>query len=90
MVQCGQVPGGAGDGALSEAELSEYCRRKGIQPEQIRQWRAACEQAEYAPAPGTDTVWREPVLIAAFMPDAEWAVSRHRPNLSRSVKALRF
>ncbi|WP_432258225.1 IS3 family transposase [Cupriavidus sp. TMH.W2] len=30
---------------LSEAELSEYCRRKGIQPEQIRQWRAACEQA---------------------------------------------
>ena len=30
---------------LSEAELSEYCRRKGIQPEQIRQWRAACELA---------------------------------------------
>ncbi len=30
---------------LSEAELSEYCRRKGIQPEQIRQWRAACEVA---------------------------------------------
>ncbi|MGX6566598.1 transposase [Cupriavidus necator] len=30
---------------LSEAELSEYCRRKGMQPEQIRQWRAACEQA---------------------------------------------
>lgn len=30
---------------LSEAELSEYCRTKGIQPEQIRHWRAACEQA---------------------------------------------
>jgi transposase-like protein len=31
--------------ALSEAELSEYCRRKAILPEQLRQWRAACEGA---------------------------------------------
>jgi transposase-like protein len=36
---------------LSEEELSEYCRRKGVQPEQIRQWRAACEQAN-AKTPG--------------------------------------
>lgn len=36
---------------LSEAELSEYCRRKGVQPEQIRQWRTACEQAN-AKTPG--------------------------------------
>ena len=31
--------------ALSEAELAEYCRRKGLYVEQIREWRAACEQA---------------------------------------------
>lgn len=30
---------------LSEAELSEYCRAKGIYPEQVQAWRAACEQA---------------------------------------------
>jgi transposase-like protein len=30
---------------LNEVELSEYCRKKGLYPEQIRQWRAACEQA---------------------------------------------
>jgi Transposase len=30
---------------LSEVELSEYCRRKGIYPEQIAQWRQACERA---------------------------------------------
>lgn len=30
---------------LSEAELGEYCRRKGLYPEQIRQWREVCEQA---------------------------------------------
>jgi transposase-like protein len=36
---------------LSEAELSAYCRTKGIQPEQVRQWRLACEQANGACAP---------------------------------------
>jgi len=31
--------------ALNEAELSVYCRERGLYPEQIRQWRKACEQA---------------------------------------------
>lgn len=31
--------------ALNEEELSEYCRKKGIYPEQIAQWRDACENA---------------------------------------------
>lgn len=31
--------------ALSEAEISEYCRRRGLYPEQLRRWRAACEAA---------------------------------------------
>ena len=31
--------------ALNEAELSAYCRERGLYPEQMRQWRAACEQA---------------------------------------------
>lgn len=31
--------------ALSETELSAYCRRKGVYPEQIAQWRQACELA---------------------------------------------
>ena len=30
---------------LSEAELSEYCRHRGLFPEQIHQWRQACEHA---------------------------------------------
>ena len=30
---------------LSEAELGEYCRRKGLYMEQIEQWREACRQA---------------------------------------------
>jgi len=31
--------------ALSEVELAEYCRRRGLYPEQIRSWRTSCEQA---------------------------------------------
>jgi transposase-like protein len=31
--------------SLNEAELSVYCRERGLYPEQIRQWREACEQA---------------------------------------------
>ena len=30
---------------LNEAELSEYCRGKGLLVEQVRAWRAVCEQA---------------------------------------------
>src|SRR5260370_33331714 len=30
---------------LNAAELAEYCRRKGLYPEQISTWRAACRSA---------------------------------------------
>src|SRR6202158_1921928 len=30
---------------LNAAELAEYCRRKGLYPEQIAVWRAACQAA---------------------------------------------
>jgi transposase-like protein len=30
---------------LGEMELSQYCRTKGVYPEQIRQWRQACQNA---------------------------------------------
>jgi len=31
--------------ALNEAELSAWCRERGLYPEQVRSWRRACEQA---------------------------------------------
>jgi transposase-like protein len=31
--------------SLNETELAEYCRKKGIYPEQVHQWRRACESA---------------------------------------------
>jgi len=31
--------------AMSEAEIAEYCRQRGLYPEQLAPWRRACEQA---------------------------------------------
>ena len=31
--------------SLNEHETAEYCRRKGIYPQQLEQWRQACEAA---------------------------------------------
>ena len=31
--------------ALNEADLAEYCRKRGLYPAQIATWRSACEQA---------------------------------------------
>lgn len=31
--------------SLNEQEIAEYCRRKGIYPHQLDQWRKACEDA---------------------------------------------
>lgn len=31
--------------SLSQAQLSEYCRGKGLLVEQVQRWRANCEQA---------------------------------------------
>jgi transposase-like protein len=36
---------------LNEAELAEYCRRKGLYVEQIKAWRTVCEQANGLPRP---------------------------------------
>ena len=31
--------------SLSEATRGEYCRKRGVYPEQLQSWRQACEQA---------------------------------------------
>ena len=42
--------------AYSEIKLSQYCREKGLYPEQIHQWKQACINANNdAPVPGSKT-----------------------------------
>ncbi len=40
--------------SLNEVELSEYCRRKGLYPEQIGAWRDTCMRANTAASPKVD------------------------------------
>lgn len=40
--------------SLNELALGEYCRRKGLYPQQIGAWRANCEQAQARLAPKAD------------------------------------
>jgi len=40
--------------SLNEVELGEYCRRKGLYPEQISAWRNSCVQANASQAPKVD------------------------------------
>jgi transposase-like protein len=39
---------------LNEVEIGEYCRRKGLFPQQIHAWRKICEQAHAPVAPKAD------------------------------------
>jgi transposase-like protein len=41
--------------SLSAEELSEYCRAKGLFPEQIASWKQACVQGLGAPKPESDS-----------------------------------
>ena len=40
--------------SLNEVELGEYCRHKGLYPEQISAWRSSCMQANALEAPKVD------------------------------------
>lgn len=41
--------------SFNAQELSEYCRTKGLYPEQIERWKQACVQGLGAPKPENDT-----------------------------------
>ena len=60
---------------LSEAELSAYCRMKGLYPEQVAQWRLICEQAN---APVT--------AKSAAVPEADAKQVQRIRELERTLK----
>jgi transposase-like protein len=67
--------------SFNEAELAEYCRKKGLYPEQVNAWREACKAANAKPC------GRDPAL------QAELKTSRKRNRelereLTRKEKAL--
>jgi transposase-like protein len=66
---------------LSEEELAEYCRAKSILPEQVRQWRQACELANEPEAVLSGTA-------AVVHPDAKQQIRQLERELRRKNDAL--
>ena len=67
--------------ALNETELSAYCRERGLYPEQIHQWREACEQAN-------DWDRRQNKRLKSARRDDEKQLRTLRRELDQKEKAL--
>lgn len=66
---------------LNEAELGEYCRRRGIYAEQLRVWREACERANDWERAAASRITRE-------TKDDRKRIRQLERDLARKEKAL--
>jgi transposase-like protein len=66
---------------LSEVELSEYCRRKGLYPEQIKAWKQACMSAN-------DTDAKKTKKATAHSKTDKKQIKQLERELKRKEKAL--
>lgn len=67
--------------AMNEVELGEYCRQRGLYPEQVRAWRVACEQAN-------DWERASSARMSKAMRDEKRRVKALERELARKEKAL--
>lgn len=67
--------------SLNAADLAEYCRRRGLYPEQLRVWREACERAN-------DWERAAQTRIARETKDDKKRIRELERELSRKEKAL--
>ncbi|WP_294031950.1 transposase [Thiolapillus sp.] len=67
--------------AWNEAEVSAYCRERGLYAEQISEWRAACEQAN-------DWVRHQNKQLKAIRKADEKRIKELERDLKRKEKAL--
>lgn len=67
--------------SMNEADLGEYCRRRGIYPEQLRVWREACERANDWERAAASRITRE-------TKDDKKRIQQLERELARKEKAL--
>ena len=66
---------------MNAADLGEYCRRRGVCPEQLRVWREACERANDWERAATSRITRE-------TKDDRKRIKELERDLARKEKAL--
>lgn len=74
--------------SLNEAELSVYCRERGLYPEQIRQWREACEQANDWDRNQNKRLKKARKADEKRIKDLEWELGRKDKALAETAALL--
>ena len=67
--------------SMNAVDLGEYCRRRGVYPEQVRVWREACERANDWERAATSRITRE-------TKDDKKRIKELERDLARKEKAL--
>jgi hypothetical protein len=74
--------------AMNEAELSEYCRQRGLYPEQIRVWREACERANDWDRAASRQIARETKDAQAAHPGSGARTARKEKALAEAAALM--
>jgi transposase-like protein len=74
--------------ALNEAERAEYCRKRGLYPEQLLSWRLACEQATEGDAARSRTVRELTQAATRRIKDLERELARKEKALAETAALL--
>jgi len=74
--------------ALNEADLAEYCRKRGLYPAQIAAWRSACEQANDWDRASTDRLGRATKEEKKRVKDLERELARKDRALAETAALL--
>ena len=73
---------------LNEAERAEYCRKRGVYPEQIMAWRTACEQATEGEAARSRTIRELTQADKRRIKDLERELARKEKALAETAALL--
>lgn len=73
---------------LNEAEQAEYCRKRGLYPEQIMAWRTACEQATAGEAARSRTIRELTQADKRRIKDLERELARKEKALAETAALL--
>jgi transposase-like protein len=74
--------------AMNAADLGEYCRRRGIYPEQLRVWREACERANDWERAATSRITRETKDDKTRIPQLERELARKEKALAEAAALM--
>ncbi len=74
--------------SMNAADLSEYCRRRGVYPEQLRVWREACERANDWERAATTRITRETKDDKKRIKDLERDLARKEKALAEAAALM--